>query len=447
MKPNSEAKLEQKVVALSQKLSDQKEEWQQRLDECEDRYHRVVNATSEGYLRLDLGHLILETNKAFTHMLDQDEESLIGCYFNSLYDKRTVEIYFASPDHISLAAEFKTKNGVVLPLLINRSVMYNKANEQIGYVVFLTNMSELRNARKEIEKAEQRYRSMYENAVQGMFQATLTGRMIRANPACARLLGFKSPNQLLALSQDIDCFFCDINDRIQMISTLETTGFLENHEVKFKRKDGRKIWLLVTARLIHKKDSEPLIEGIMLDNTEIKIAGEKLQRSRERYRNLATHDSLTGLYNTRYLYRILDRLILEHGILNEPFSVIFMDMDNFKQIVDSYGHLNGSQALAEVARTIKSSIHDPCVGVAYGGDEFVIVLPGFNKSEALIKAKEIRHKMKSTLYLSRVTQGIHLKASFGVATFPEDAKDRVELLALADQAMFRIKRSGKDAIG
>jgi diguanylate cyclase (GGDEF)-like protein/PAS domain S-box-containing protein len=447
MKSDSETKLEQKVAALFQKLSDQKKEWQQRLDECEDRYHRLVNATSEGYLRLDLDLLILETNNAVTHMLGQDEESLIGCYFNSLYDKRTVEIYFATPDHISLAAEFKTKQGTVLPLLINRSVMYNKADEQIGYVVFLTDMSELKNAQKKIETAEQRYRSMYENAVQGMFQATLTGQMIHANPACARLLGFKSPDQLLAPSQDMDRFFCDLKDRIEMTSTLEAAGVLENHEVKFKRNDGRKIWLLVTARLIRQEGSDPIIEGIMLDHTGIKIAREKLQRSKERYRNLATHDSLTGLYNTRYLYRILDRLILEHGISKEPFSVIFMDMDNFKQIVDTHGHLNGSQALAEVARTIKASIHDPCVGVAYGGDEFVIVLPGFNRPEALTKAKEIRHKMKSMLYLSRVTKGVHLEASFGVATFPEDAKDRAGLLALADQAMFRIKSSGKDAVG
>jgi diguanylate cyclase (GGDEF)-like protein len=185
----------------------------------------------------------------------------------------------------------------------------------------------------------------------------------------------------------------------------------------------------------------------MIDNTEIKIAQEKLRKSEERYRYLATHDSLTGLYNTRYLYRTLDRLILEHGIHDDSFALIFMDMDNFKQVVDTHGHLNGSQALAEVARTIKSGIDDPCFGVAYGGDEFVIVLPGFDKAKALAKAQEIRHKMKSTLYLARVTQGIHLKASFGVATFPEDAEDRAGLLALADQAMFRIKGTGKDAVG
>ncbi len=122
-------------------------------------------------------------------------------------------------------------------------------------------------------------------------------------------------------------------------------------------------------------------------------------------------------------------------------------MDNFKHVVDTYGHLNGSQALKEVATTIKSCLKGLCFGVAYGGDEFVIVLPGFNKLWAVEKAEQIRSKMKQTTYLIKEGYNVHLGASFGLATFPDDTESRTGLLALADKAMFHIKQIGKGSIG
>ena len=124
-----------------------------------------------------------------------------------------------------------------------------------------------------------------------------------------------------------------------------------------------------------------------------------------------------------------------------------MDMDNFKHVVDTYGHLNGSQALKEVAGTIKSCLKKPCFGVAYGGDEFVVVLPGFDRQQALRKLEQIRTRMKLTTYLTAAGLQVQLGASFGLATFPDETDTREGLLTLADQAMFRIKQTGKGAIG
>lgn len=174
---------------------------------------------------------------------------------------------------------------------------------------------------------------------------------------------------------------------------------------------------------------------------------EELRKSEEKYRYLAVHDNLTGLNNTRYLYQSLDNLITAGATDNNPFSLIFMDMDNFKQVVDTYGHLNGSQALAEVAATIRESIVEPAYGVAYGGDEFVIVLPGFDKKQAIQKAEEMRSRMKGTIYLDSRGHKVSLQASYGVSTYPDDATDITGMLAQADRAMFEIKIKGKDAVG
>jgi diguanylate cyclase (GGDEF)-like protein len=212
-------------------------------------------------------------------------------------------------------------------------------------------------------------------------------------------------------------------------------------------RDGRSVWALINARLAEDPKGATFIEGILIDNTEKKFAEDKLRLSRERFRYLANHDSLTELYNTRYLYKALDRLITESKTASKPFSLVFLDMDNFKHVVDTYGHLNGSRALKEVAKTLGDGVAEPAFGVAYGGDEFVLVLPETGKEGALEQVRAIRKRMKETLYLQNNDINIHMSASFGIATYPDDADDREGLLALADKAMFRVKTRGKDAVG
>ncbi len=194
-------------------------------------------------------------------------------------------------------------------------------------------------------------------------------------------------------------------------------------------------------------EGTPFVEGILVDNTEKKDAEDKLRLSRERFRYLANHDNLTNLFNTRYLYKALNRLIVESEKSCKPFSLVFLDMDNFKHVVDTYGHLSGSRALKEVARTLGDSLSEPAFGVAYGGDEFVLVLPETDKAGALEQIRTIRARMKERVYLQQSGLEVHLSASFGIAAYPDDATDQEGLLALADEAMFRIKSRGKDAVG
>lgn len=164
-------------------------------------------------------------------------------------------------------------------------------------------------------------------------------------------------------------------------------------------------------------------------------------------REMADHDSLTGLYNTRFMYRDLPERLKLSATGREPLSIAFMDMDNFKLVVDTHGHLNGSRALQEAAATIGDAARPPCYAVSYGGDEFVAVLPGFSKSAALDWALATRARMSETVYLKNWGLAVHLTASYGVASSPDDAVDVTELLAHADHAMFGVKKRGKDGVG
>jgi diguanylate cyclase (GGDEF)-like protein/PAS domain S-box-containing protein len=414
---------------------------------ADEKYHRVLESTYEGFMLLDSDLVINDVNKALLRISGCNREDFIGQSVDKFYDKTSVDFYSASRDHLSFEASFCSKTGVRIPMLFSRSMIKDENGAINGYMYFLSDLTELKATQEELKRAEQRYRNMYQNAVQAMFQSKLSGELIRVNPSYAHILGYSSPEELLDLKESANKLYFNPEDQSRMIRAVKKKGALINHELRLKRKDGKPVWILANIRLTKNNKNDTILEGILVDNTKKKVLEKELRRDRKKFRSLAIHDNLTGLYNTRYLYKVLDDLIEENMITKKPFSLIFMDVDNFKRVVDTYGHLNGSQALKEVAITIKSCLRAPCFGVAYGGDEFVIVLPGFNKLQATEKAEQIRSQMKQTTYLTKAGHNVHLGASFGLATFLEDTDNRTGLLALADQAMFRIKQTGKDSIG
>lgn len=415
--------------------------------QAEEKYNQVIQSRFEGFMLLDNNRFITEVNKALLRISGYSRDDFIGHPVDNFYDKNSVDFYSASPLHFSFEALFRASDGREIPMLFSRSTLKDEKDKITGFMYFLTDLTELKATQEELKKAEQRYRSMYQNAVQGMFQIKLSGEIIRVNPSYARILGYDSVDEILSVKEGANKFYFNLEDRAKMIRTVQKKGNVLNHELQLKRKDGKPVWILANIRYIENDKGDAILEGIMVDNTKKKTLEKELRRDRRKFRNLSIHNNLTGLYNTRYLYQRLDKLIEESKQTQKAFSLVFMDMDNFKRVVDTYGHLNGSQALKEVALTIKSCIERPCFGVAYGGDEFVIVLPGFDKAKATEKVKRIHLQMKHTTYLSKAGHEVRLGASFGIATFPDDTDNREGLLALADQAMFHIKQTNKGAVG
>ena len=443
----SSENLVSRIKELEKELETLKVTSQKQIDKSLTIYKRIIDSTSEGYLELDFDLKIVDFNSTILDLLGNDETMLVNRPLDSLYDKDSIFAHFASRDHLSFEANFYTKKGKMLPLLLKRSVLHDAEGKSSGYLVFLTDLTELKQAQENLQQSQARYRTMYENAAQGMYQCTLDGRFLRINPALAKTFGFESTGELRRQPGGANSLYKDPKDRQAMLSVLQEHRIVKNYEVEMQRPDGKSVWALINARLAEDPKGRTFIEGILVDNTEKKYAEDKLRLSRERFRHLANRDSLTNLYNTRYLYKALDRLITKSNKNAEPFSLVFLDMDNFKHVVDTYGHLNGSRALKEVARTLGDGVSEPAFGVAYGGDEFVLVLPKTGKEGALEKIRAIRARMKETVYLEKNGLKVHLSASFGIATFPDDAEDRKGLLALADEAMFRIKSRGKDAVG
>lgn len=166
----------------------------------------------------------------------------------------------------------------------------------------------------------------------------------------------------------------------------------------------------------------------------------------QRTQALSVTDDLTQLYNSRYLNQVLRRETKRASRSGRPLSLLFMDLDGFKSINDSHGHLYGSRALVEAADVVRKSARETDVCARFGGDEFAVVLPDTGCEGAYAVGERIRERIAAHAFLAEDGFRIRLTASVGVATLPDVAASADELLKAADQAMYRVKDAGKNGI-
>jgi diguanylate cyclase (GGDEF)-like protein len=157
-------------------------------------------------------------------------------------------------------------------------------------------------------------------------------------------------------------------------------------------------------------------------------------------------DDLTGLYNSRYLNLVLRRESKRASRSGRPLSLLFLDLDGFKQVNDTHGHLAGSKALVEAAVIIRRSARETDISARFGGDEFSVILPDTGRDGAVSVAERIRDRINECKFLASDGLSIHLTASIGVATLPDVAASAEELIRAADVAMYRVKDAGKNGI-
>src|SRR5205807_64772 len=166
----------------------------------------------------------------------------------------------------------------------------------------------------------------------------------------------------------------------------------------------------------------------------------------ERIQELTITDDCTGLYNARHLYKTLEAEVYRSARFGHEFSVIFIDLDHFKNVNDTHGHLVGSKLLAEIGYFIKSHLRLIDFAFRYGGDEFVILLPQTSKEAALIVAKRLLESMREVFFLKDERLDLNVRASLGLATYPDDAKSAHEIIRQADEMMYAVKNSTRDNI-
>lgn len=166
----------------------------------------------------------------------------------------------------------------------------------------------------------------------------------------------------------------------------------------------------------------------------------------EKTKKLTFTDDLTALYNSRFMALYLDRELKRCRRTRASLSLLFMDLDGFKSINDTHGHLAGSKTLVEVGAVLEQTVRDADILIRYGGDEFVILFPETPLAGGLIIAERIRQVIGATKFLESQKIEARVSASIGLAAYPESADDVRGLISSADQAMYQAKALGKNRV-
>jgi diguanylate cyclase (GGDEF)-like protein len=200
---------------------------------------------------------------------------------------------------------------------------------------------------------------------------------------------------------------------------------------------------LVNVNMNHFTEAESFFLQSLCDYAAIAIEN---ARSVERIQELTITDDCTGLYNARHLYKTLESEVYRSSRFGYEFSVLFIDLDHFKQVNDTHGHLIGSKLLLEIGYAIKANLRLIDSAFRYGGDEFVVVLPQTGKEAATLVARRLRDVFRTSNYLREEALNINVRASLGLATYPQDAKSAHEIIRQADEMMYMVKNSTRDNI-
>ncbi|HYM15202.1 MAG TPA: GGDEF domain-containing protein [Dehalococcoidia bacterium] len=168
-----------------------------------------------------------------------------------------------------------------------------------------------------------------------------------------------------------------------------------------------------------------------------------LEELSQRLRTMAYRDSLTGLYNHRYFYEQLSHEVERSLRYGQPLTVLLMDMNNFKDINDTYGHLIGDKFLSLVGQVISRQIRGSDIGARYGGDEFVVILPNTALDEGRATAEKLAVAVRQAALMSPGDEQVKLGLSIGVAVCPDDSRAPGELLQIADRRLYDQKAARK----
>lgn len=301
-------------------------------------------------------------------------------------------------------------------------------------------LQEERQLRHRVELLEHRFRGIFEDSSAGIFLVHEDGSMVTANPAFFKLTGkFKSVDDIKPNTNIIKETFLEPDQARGLIKLTIVSKRPCSCDLKISSHDrgGKERWVHCIFSLAGEDEATPVIEGVMYDITQRKLAEDIT-------RELAEKDSLTGLANRQAAELVLKDLAQNALYSNANFVVMLIDLDRFKFINDTYGHDAGDWVLKMVAERLHRRVRSSDVVARLGGDEFLVIL---TQTDNRTRVKELAEKLLADQQQPMEVQPGFFETvamSIGIAFYDREEDNEMSIRKHADQAMYAVKRKGKN---
>lgn len=289
-----------------------------------------------------------------------------------------------------------------------------------------------------LKASEAKYRELFQNVTAGVFQTSIDGKFLSANPAMVRLLGYESEEELLGLDIAKDVYMYP-DSRENWAKTVQEQGEIRNSELVLRKRDGTKIVVLENARAVRSQTGDIMYyQGALTDITEAHEQSKKLSYD-------ASHDALTGLVNRREFEIRVERVIEANKANTAEYAVCYLDLDKFKIINDNCGHVAGDELLRQLGAVLQARIRQGDTIARLGGDEFGVLLNHCPMENAIQVSKNLLRTIKEFKFVWD-QRYFTLGVSIGLVPVDESFNSVSDVLSAADAACYTAKDRGRNRL-
>jgi diguanylate cyclase (GGDEF)-like protein/PAS domain S-box-containing protein len=348
----------------------------------------------------------------------------------------------------------RAKDGTAIPVLLSTVAIRDARGNIVGYAGTYLDLREARQAEQALRESEEKFRQIATAAQDAIIMMDNDGCIAYWNPAAERIFGHTREE---ALGQELHAFigaarYYEAYGKAsqQFRFTGEGAAIGKTRELAAVRKDGTEFPVELSISAVRLGDKWSAV-GILRDITERKRMEEQLNASLaekevlvQSLNELAIRDGLTGLYNHRAFYKLLEDELGRAQRFNRPVSLLLLDIDHFKRVNDTYGHLAGDAILRELGELLVREARAIDRVCRYGGEEITVILPETDLDAAANFAERLRAAVEAQLFDVNASVPLRITVSIGVASWLAHADSAQALVAAADTAMYAAKQSGRN---
>jgi diguanylate cyclase (GGDEF)-like protein/PAS domain S-box-containing protein len=419
---------------------------EETVHQSEERYRTILDEMEDGYFEVDLAGNFTFVNDADCRHLGYSREELIGANFRGQMTKEDSEIVYNA--YTKIYRTCKPERGISYKVIHKDGTtgfaetagfpLRNQKGEIIGFRGVGRDVTERRQMEEALRQSEEKYRTIIEEMEEWYFETDLAGKLLYFNDAFVRALGYP-PKELTGLNFRALIKQEQAEEIYKIFHQVYEIGEpVKNFPQEFVRPEGSITF--AEFSIFPKRDHRGKIfgfRGVGHDITERKRVEQELSY-------MATHDPLTGLPN-RMLFMDRLKMALAHAKRNkQKLAVMMLDLDRFKNINDTLGHMVGDRLLKEIGLRLTGLLRQNDTISRLGGDEFIILLPEIVRMK---DPAEVAEKIINAIQQPFICDSYQLitSTSIGIALYPDDCQDMDSLMKNADMAMYSVKAHGRNS--